>query len=131
MGQVSVKTVDFGESEYTEATSFKTSSLSDSDKSEVDKLVDTVNENKDSLQKLITDVKDSLKAENANIKSDIKKRVPKSEYNYQMGTIQQMMGNLELEKHSCSWTGYQNDWDKELTYTVPSNSMINGVSSVH
>ena len=40
--QVSVKTVDFGESEYTEATSFKTSSLSDSDKSEVDKLVDTV-----------------------------------------------------------------------------------------
>ena len=40
--QVSVSTVDFGESEYTEATSFKTSSLSDSDKSEVDKLVDTV-----------------------------------------------------------------------------------------
>ena len=88
--QVSVKTVDFGESEYTEATSFKTSSLSDSDKSEVDKLVDTVvcqktkfeniketykylvrnkkfstlqNENKDSLQKLITDVKNSLNDE--------------------------------------------------------------------
>ena len=80
-----------------------------------------------------------------------KKRVPKSEYNYQMGTIQQMMvsvkafhdyglliyhdgyfqGNLELEKHSCSWTGYQNDWDKEMTYTVPSDSMINGVSSYH
>ena len=40
--QVCIKSVDFGESVYTEAITFKTSALSESDKSEVAKLEDTV-----------------------------------------------------------------------------------------
>ena len=40
--QVSVRSVDFGDSEHTEGITFKTNALSDSDKSEVEKLEDTV-----------------------------------------------------------------------------------------
>ena len=40
--QVSVRSVDFGDSENTEGITFKTNALSDSDKSEVEKLEDTV-----------------------------------------------------------------------------------------
>ena len=40
--QVCVKSVDYGESEYTEKITFKTNALSDSGKSEVAKLEDTV-----------------------------------------------------------------------------------------
>ena len=40
-------------------------------------------------------------------------------------------GTLEIEKHSCAWTGYKNNWDGGLTYTVAPDWMVNGFASVH
>jgi len=145
--QVCVKSVDFGESVYTEAITFKTNALSESDKSEVAKLEDTVQENKQSLVKMLGDVQDdmnqfvkksaydqeisSLKNQNSNLKSAVNKRVLKTAYDSEMQSIKSKMSNVQVKKTGCSWTGWQNEWDREVLFTAPEGKVIDGVHSVH
>ena len=36
-----------------------------------------------------------------------------------------------LETQNCKWTGWVNDYDKELSYTAPLGKVIKGVASKH
>jgi len=36
-----------------------------------------------------------------------------------------------IQLRSCSWTGWVNDWDKNVNYSCPSNKALVGVISTH
>ena len=36
-----------------------------------------------------------------------------------------------MKKTGCYWTGWENEYDKELNYVAPAGKVINGVNSIH